>query len=362
MGKDIRKHVQECDACQRTKPSNQPPAGRLHPLPIPGRPWESIGMDYLGPVPKSASGKDMILIAIDRLTKMARFIPTHSTVTSKGTADLFLREVFRHHGLPSNIVSDRDPRFTAKFWDALQKALGVQLLMSTAAHPQTDGQSEAAVKVIQKLLKPFVFQGQDWEELLPSLEFAYNDTVQSSTGQTPFYLNYGHHPTGATRHETVDNPHAEDKVRYLLRLQEAARDAINDAQQVQRRNADKKRTDAALIKEGDWVLLRRKESEKRKLAPLADGPFQVTKVGTNAVTLRFPSNSRAHPTVNISRVQLYFGPRPRLVTAPPDDDARHEYEVDRIMGYRKRNGQETYFIHWKGYPAEDDTWEPKKKY
>src|SRR5438045_7100625 len=107
----------------------------------------------------------------------------------------------------------------AKFWEALQKALGVQLLMSTTAHPQTDGQSEAAVKVIQKLLKPFVFQGQDWEELLPSLKFAYNDTVQSSTGQTPFYLNYGHHPTGVTRHETVDNPHAEDKVWYLLCLQ-----------------------------------------------------------------------------------------------------------------------------------------------
>ena len=77
----------------------------------------------------------MILIAIDRLTKMARFIPTHSSVISKETADLFLREVFRHHGLPSNIVSDRDPRFTAKFWEALQKALGVELLMSTAAHP-----------------------------------------------------------------------------------------------------------------------------------------------------------------------------------------------------------------------------------
>ena len=360
MGKDIRKHVQECDACQRTKPSNHPPAGQLHPLPIPGRPWESLGLDYLGPVPKSASGKDMILVAIDRLTKMARFIPTHSTVTSKETADLFLREVFRHHGLPSNIVSDRDPRFTAKFWEALQEALGVQLLMSTAEHPQTDGQAEAAVKVIQKLLKPFVFQGEDWEELLPSLEFAYNDTTQSSTGQTPFYLNYGHHPTGVTRHEPVDNPHAEDQVQYLLRLQEAARDAINDAQQVQRRSADKKRIAAALIKEGDWVLLRRKENEKRKLAPLADGPFQVTKVGTNAVTLRFPSNSRAHPTVNISRVQLYFGPRPQLVTAPPDDDARHEYEVDRIMGYRKRNGQEEYYIHWKGYPAEDDTWEPKE--
>src|SRR5437773_11032408 len=106
------------------------------------------------------------------------------------------------------------------------------------------------------MLRPFVFQGQDWEGLLSTLEFAYNDTVQSSTGQTPFYLNYGYHPTGATRHEPVNNPHAEDQVQYLLRLQEAARDAINDAQQVQRRNADKKRIAAILIKEGDWVFVR----------------------------------------------------------------------------------------------------------
>ncbi len=100
----------------------------------------------------------------------------------------------------------------AKFWEALQKALGVQLLMSTITHPQTDDQSEAAVKVIQKLLKLFVFQGQDWEELLPSLKFAYNNTVQSSTSQTPFYLNYRHHPISITQHETVDNPHTEDKI------------------------------------------------------------------------------------------------------------------------------------------------------
>ena len=167
-------------------------------------------MDFLGPLPKSISGHDMILIVIDRLTKMARFIATYSTATSKSTAELFLQEVFRHHGLPSNIVSDRDPRFTAKFWKALQKALGIKLLMSTAAHPQTDGQAEATVKIIQKMLRPFVFQGQDWEQLLPTLEFAYNDTTQSTTGQTPFYLNYRHHPTRVTRHEPVDNPHTED--------------------------------------------------------------------------------------------------------------------------------------------------------
>jgi reverse transcriptase-like protein/integrase-like protein/gag-polyprotein putative aspartyl protease len=216
MGIDIRKHVQECDGCQRSKPANHPPAGRLRPLPIPSRAWESIGMDFIGPLPKSALGHDMILVIIDRLTKMAKFIASQSTATSKDVAELFLREVFRYHGLPSNIISDRDPRFTAKFWGALQKALGVKLLMSTAEHPQTDGQAEATVKTIQKMLKPFVFQGQDWEELLPTLEFAYNDTTQSSTGQTPFYLNYGYHPTGVTRHEPVNNPHAEDQIQYLL--------------------------------------------------------------------------------------------------------------------------------------------------
>src|SRR5438046_9003992 len=217
----------------------------------------------------------MILVIIDRLTKMARFIVTYSITTSKDNTELFLQEVFRHHGLLLSIVSDRDPRFTAKFWQALQNALGIKLLMSTAEHPQTDGQAEATVKTIQKMLRPFVFQGQDWKELLPTLEFAYNDTIQSSTGQTPFYLNYGYHPTGVTRHEPVNNPHAEDQVQYLLQLQEAARDAINDAQQVQRRNADKKRIAATMIKEVDWVLLKRKESDKTKLAPTADRSFFV---------------------------------------------------------------------------------------
>ena len=133
------------------------------------------------------------------------------------------------------------------------------------------------------------------------------------------------------------------------------RDAIHDTQQVQRRNADKKRMIAVLIKEGNWIWLKRQESEKRKFAPIADGSFQVIKIETNAVTLRFPSNSRAHPMVNISRVQLYFGPRSQLVTAPLNDEAGHEHEIDRIMEYRKRNEKEYYYIHWKRYLVEDNT-------
>ena len=300
MSKDIRKHTKECDACQRTKSSTQPPIGELHPLPIPQRPWQSIGMDYLGSVPMSKSGHDMILIVVDRLTKMAHFIPTTTKVTAKETAELFLRYIFQYHGLPDNIISDRDPKFTSHFWKALHKILGIKLLMSTAEHPQTDGQSEATVKTIQKLIRPFVFQEQDWEMLLPSLEFAYNDTQQSSTGQTPFYLNYGFHPKGTYRHADTNNPHAEDHIQYLVRLQEAARDAINDAQAVQAKYANRHRSEIPSLKVGDWVLLRRKKADKTKFAPIADGPFQILEIGTNNVKLKFPKNSSAHPVVNIS--------------------------------------------------------------
>jgi transposase InsO family protein len=233
-------------------------------------------MDYLGPVPKSKAGNNMIPIVVDRLMKMAHFIPTTTEVTAKETSELFLRYVFQYHGLPDNIVSDRDPKFTSRFWKSLHKILGIKLLMSTAEHPQTDGQSEATVKIAQKLIRPFVFQEQDWEVLLSSLEFAYNDTQQSSTGQTPVYLSYGYHPKGTYRHADTSNPHAEDHVQYLIRLQEAARDAISDAQIVQTRYANRHRSEFPLVKIGDWVLLRRKNADKTKFSPIAESRWSVS--------------------------------------------------------------------------------------
>ena len=121
-------------------------------MPIPSRPWQSIGMDYLMPVPESKNGHKAILIVVDRLMKMAHYIPTTNTVTAREITELFLQNIFRYHGLPDNIVSDRDPRFTSRFWENLHKILGIKLLMSTAEHPQTDGQSEATVKIVQKLI------------------------------------------------------------------------------------------------------------------------------------------------------------------------------------------------------------------
>jgi len=181
--------------------------------------------------------------------------------------------------------------------------------------------------------------------LLLSLEFTYNDIQQLMTGQTSFYLNYGYHFKGIYRHVDTKNPHAEDHVKYLIHLQEVARDAINDTQVVQTRYANTHRSEAPSMKLGDWVLLRRKKADKTKFAPIADGPFQIFKVGINNVELKLPKNSTIHSIVNISRVQLYFRPRPEIFTEPPKNDTEHDYPVDCIMGHKIINGVDHYYIH-----------------
>jgi hypothetical protein len=238
MAKDIRKHVQGCDPCQQTKKSTQLPPGELQPIPILVAPWVSIGMDFLGPLPTSKNGNEIILIVVDRLTKMAHFILTIKKFTSQIVAELFIKHVLRLHGLPESIVSNRDSKFTSHFWKALHKELGVKMLMSTTEHPQTDGQSEAMVKVIQKMLPAFTICGDDWEELLPTLEFAYNDTLRSTMQQTPFFPNNGRNPVGARRADTSNVPNAKYFVDFLLQLQQVACDAIQHAQLIQALHAD----------------------------------------------------------------------------------------------------------------------------
>src|SRR5579859_301445 len=356
MGKDVQNYVRQCPLCQQTKESTQRPQGQLLPLPIPNRPWQSIGMDFLGPLPKSRKGNDTILVVVDRLTKMAHFLPTKQTITSVQTAQLFVKEIFHLHGLPDTLVSDQDPRFTAHFWDELIKKLGIKATMSIAEHPQTDGQSEATVKTIQKMIRPFVLENQDWEDILPILEFAYNDTQSATTKQTPFFTNKGFHPRKASAAPESRNPAAQEYVEHLHRLYQAAQDAITDAQKRQKQNADEHRREGEIYQPDDWVLLHRKPRHITKLSPRWDGPFKVINTGPNIVTLQFPRQSKAYNVVNISRVKKYYGQRPELPTAPTLDD--EQYEVKTITAYRKYRGRDQYYVHWKNFPPEDDTWEP----
>ena len=151
-------------------------------------------MDFIVELPPS-EGLDAIYVCVDRLTKMARFIPTKTTITAEGTARLFYQHVWKHHGLPTDIVSDRGPQFVAKFTCQLLKCLGVEGNRSTTFHPQSDGQMERVNQTLEQYLRIYCdYHQDDWAQLLPLAEFVYNNTQNSSTRVSPFFANYGYHP------------------------------------------------------------------------------------------------------------------------------------------------------------------------
>ena len=195
MKADVALYVSRCPTCQTTKNANQKPAGLLQPLQIPEQKWSSISMDFIMQLPKTRAGHDAILVIVDRLTKMIHLVPTTTEVTAEETADLLIKFVFKYHGVPISIVSDRDTRFTGHFWQALMKVLGTKLQMSSAHHLETDGQTERANQAVEQMLRAFVdIDQRNWDECLDMVEFAYNNQRQASTGHTPFFLNSGQHP------------------------------------------------------------------------------------------------------------------------------------------------------------------------
>ena len=192
MEADVTRYVGNCEMCIRNKSPNTKKAGLLAPLPIPGRPWESIGMDFITHLPKTKTGYTALYVVIDRLTKLVHIAPTTNTATAADTAQLFLDMVFKHHGLPRNIVSDRDVKFTSSFWTSFCEQVGIMLKMSSAYHPQTDGQTERMNRVIVDMMRHYINPTHDdWDEHLTAMEFAINNAFQQSIGTTPFRLTYG---------------------------------------------------------------------------------------------------------------------------------------------------------------------------
>jgi transposase InsO family protein len=194
MSRYISTYVKTCDLCNRTKVQHRRPIGELHPSETPEAPWDVISVDFIVELPKS-HGYDAIMNVVDSVTKHTHFIPTHTTINAKGAALLFLKEVWKHHGMPRVVVSDRGPQFVARFTRELYKLLGIKLAMSMAYHPQTDGQMEHVNQVLEGYLRTFTSRRQDdWDDLLPTGEFFYNNTNHSSTQQTPFMVDTGRHP------------------------------------------------------------------------------------------------------------------------------------------------------------------------
>lgn len=379
MRGEVENYVKTCPTCQLVKPTNQSPLGLLQPLPIPERRWQQVSMDFIMQLPRTARGKDAILVFVDKLTKMVHLVPTTTAVDAPGTAKLFFNSVFRLHGMPEILISDRDPRFTSAFWKSLFKLVDTRLTMSTAFHPQTDGQTERVNRTVEDILRCYTDEHQtNWDLLLTPVEFAINNSVQASTRFTPFYLNYGRHPaTPATlladQGEPSNSPAADAFMDALRSALDSAKKHLEAAQARQKRLADKKRTPVTFAP-GDKVLLsidhlKLPGVRSRKLTPRYCGPFTVLQtVGPNAVKLDLHGNVSFHDVINVSRLKKFrpgdttrYPGRELFMPPPPDVIGGEEhYTVQAFLDSRYkgrgRGRRLEYLVRWLGYPPDHDEW------
>jgi hypothetical protein len=245
---DVLKHIRECTTCQQNKSEQTHPAGLLQPLPIPEQKWESISMDFITGLPR-VQGKDCIFVVVDRLTKFAHFFAIPTDYKAIQVAELFFREVFRLHGLPRQIVSDRDGRFISAFWQELFRLTGTELATSTSYHPQTDGQTEIVNKWVEGYLRNYVGgQQRTWVRWLHMGEYCYNTTYHMSIRMSPFRALYGYDAPSFMETVFGDNrvPGAKDWVEESQRILQSVRENLQSAQNQQKIYADRHRLSAVL--------------------------------------------------------------------------------------------------------------------
>lgn len=406
MNNDISDYITSCVKCQCNKSSTQLPAGKLMPLPVPDSNWETVSMDFVTNLPPTTGGNDCIMVIVDKLSKMVHLTACTTNITAVECAKLFVTSIVRYHGVPKSIISDRDPRFTSKFWSSLFQLLGTSLKMSSSYHPETDGQTERTNRIIHEMVRNYVnYQQNNWDDILVSCEIAYNNSVQASTGYTPYYLNYGAHPhfpvslslpsnslvsssTSASSthtrtqsdnniHTTVTDHRNDTSIDLVSRMAAniaRAKQNLLDAQQTQAQYVNKRRRDVQ-YNVGDKVLLSTKDLQvsgsdrAKKFISNWIGPYEVIKVvNKNAYQLRLPAGCRIHSTVNVSKLKPFlqndsdkFPTRTQEDNRPSAtilDDGTPAWEVEAIIGKRKRGNKIYYKIKWKGFDDTNNTWEP----
>ena len=376
MKAQIIGYIQSCPTCQHDKARRHRRYGLLSPLELPHAPWESLSMDFITGLPFS-EGCDELWVIIDRFSKMAHFIPlVVGSKTAAHLAKVFAREIWRLHGLPQDIISDRDSRFTSAIWQVFIAILGIWPRMSTAFHPQTDGQTERLNQVIEAYLRPFLSQEQDdWVDLLPMAEFAYNNSTASSTDLTPFYTNYGWHPSANNPRSTEAlHPASRAYTHWIQGTIECARHALQNTRTQMAKYADRSRSEAPRYKKNGPVMLSKRNLKIKRPSKKLDhkfiGPFQVEKVvSPSAIRLTLPQGWRTHPTFHMSELEPFIsGSRPtpdceKILRQVSDLETEEEYDVKAIMGSIIRKRRILYHVKWLGYPKKkDSTYEPYENF
>lgn len=368
MKKLVEEVVDNCDICNKTKTRRHKPYGLLEPLPTPTAAWSSISMDFITGIPESkdpATGVsyDSIWVVVDRLTKWAYFLPCSKTTTAEQLAYLFERDIVSVHLWPDNIVSDRDKLFVSKFWQGLMQRMGVKSKLSTAFHPQTDGQTERLNQILETYLRAYVnFEQDNWLELLPTAQIAYNTTFVESTKISPFFALFGKEPE-LRRGPPTDAPRAAVRADRLQELHEHLKAELEFTRERMRTNYDNKRVEGPTLQEGDHVYLFARNLHTKRPSRKLDfkklGPFRIVKkVASSNYELDLPTSMKVRTKVfHISLLE----PAPEAAPLEEEIEAEadeEEFDVDEILDSQLRNGELHYLIRWLDYGPESDSWEP----
>jgi len=371
MNKAVRQFIADCDLCWKTKHSRHKPYGEMQSPKSPEGAWKAIALDFVTKLPLSMDPMtkvkyDSILVITDRLTKYAYFIPYLESSNAEDLAYTFLRVIFANHGMPETIISDRDKLFTSKFWKSLMDQLGTKHKLSTAYHPQTDGQTERINQVLEQYLRCYVNYRQDnWVGLLPMAQFAYNSST-AATGISPFYANYGLEPEAFRQPRNIERLAQRVSMSVDL-MKNLHKELSRDIEFIANKSSmyyDRKRIGGPTLREGDPVYLLRKNIKTKRPSSKLDhtklGPFKIQKVlGPLTYRLELPQTMRIHPVFHISLLE----PAPRGAKQSKlqlsDETQDDVYEVEKVLDDQEIDGKTHYLIKWSGYNTSENTWEPE---
>jgi len=388
MRRDLEKaYIPSCVECQRNKDRTSQPTGPLHPLPVPDKRFDSVALDFVGPLPEE-EGFDTVLTITDTLRADIHLIPIHSTYTAAQIATVVFDHWYCENGLMLHLISDRDPLFTAEVWQALHKLSGVRLKMSTSFHPETDGSSERTNKTLAQMVRYHVDVNQKgWVKTLPQLRFAMMNSVNSSTGFSPFQLKTGRSPRVIPPLLPLpENASPADITAHQIIAQlesdvQQARDSLLAAKVRQAFHANEHRGNEIPYKPGDLVMLsttHRQRNYKRKgkkrvakFMPRFDGPYSIVAAHPekSEYTLRLPNNPRSFPGFHASLLKPFV---PNDADAYPDrelpnpgivvtEDGTEEVLVDKIVDERNWGRGRQYKVRWIGYGKEHDEWKARSE-
>ncbi len=379
MKKTVDAYVKGCEVCQRTKLSTQPKAAPLNPNAVPDGPWTHISVDMVTGL-LTSNGCDALLMIVDRFSKAIIPVACNIELSAKGWARILHDHIYARHGMPMTVISDRGPQFVLKFMKELYWMLNITPNVSTAYHPQTDGQTERVNQEIEKYLRIFVnYRQTDWSDWLPLAEFAHNNQIHSTTGKSPFMVLYGRNPRilpDSKDYYSFDNPAASNFIKEMSQIHKEMCDALEKAADNMKKQYNKKKQKARDYRVSDRVWLDATNLHlpcpKKKLNDKHVGPFMILdKAGAAAYKLKLPPHWKIHPCFNEKLLTLYIllaFPNQEVPPPPPPDliNNEEEFEIEEILDSRphmihRGQGKKSYkvidyFVKWKGWTREHNSW------